>query len=126
MLKINKTNISLTRGDSAYITLSITDGSGNPIELTENDIVRCQVRYKPNDRSQENILLTGEIIRRSQENGPDQIVWWIRPYETKYIDLDEQDTFFWDAQVEFANSDVFTIVQVSPFKILPEVSMTDD
>lgn len=125
MLKINKTNISLTRGDSAYITLSITDGSGSPIELTENDTVRCQVRYEPNNRSDENIVFTGVIIRRPQETGPDQIVWWIKPEETRFIDLEQQDKFYWDAQVEFANGDIFSIVPVSAFQLLSEVSMTD-
>jgi len=41
MLKINHTNIELTRADSAYITIYITDERGTPIELTSQDKVRC-------------------------------------------------------------------------------------
>ena len=49
MLKISGTKISLTRGDSAYITLTINDQNGDPYTLEDGDVVKCQVRTEPND-----------------------------------------------------------------------------
>ena len=60
MLTIQKTNISLTRGDSAYITMVIFDGSGKKLELTSNDKVRCQVRDEPDTG---NLLFEGRILK---------------------------------------------------------------
>lgn len=60
MLKIKKNNISITRGDSAYITIDIFDGSGNAIIPGDGDVVRCQVRDAVNDG---NLLFEGEIIK---------------------------------------------------------------
>lgn len=114
MLKIRKTKIQLTRGDSAYITLEITDGSGNPIELTENDIVRCQVREQANGGK---ILFSGEILRDSD------LVWYIHPEDTAGMPVKE---YRWDAEVEFENGDVFTFIPDSPFELLSEVTEDEE
>ena len=128
MLKITKnrehktmTNIYLTRGDSAYIALTVTDGSDNPIELGPNDHIKCQVRRAPNTGD---LLFQGDIIRRpAYGDEPEKFIWWIHPSDTSDVDLEEQKEFYWDAQVEFANSDVFSFIPVSDFVLLSEVSM---
>ena len=60
VLTIQKTNISLTRGDSAYITMVIMDGSGKKLELTSGDKVRCQVRNEPDSGT---LLFEGRILK---------------------------------------------------------------
>ena len=115
MIKINKTEISITRGDSAYIEFSIKDSSGQAITLVANDRVRCQVRDAEVDG---NLLFEGLI--QYQDN---HVIWKIRPADT----ADEKvGTYYWDAQVEFANGDIFTFVDVSKFIILPEITVLED
>lgn len=111
MLKINNTNIELTRADSAYITISITDERGAPIQLTSQDVVRCQVREEADGGT---LLFDGEITRTG-----DTILWHIRPEDTEGV---EAADYVWDAQVEFANGDVFTFIPLSRFRVLSEVT----
>lgn len=114
MLKIIKTCISLTRGDSAYIDFDITDKCGNPIPLTAEDNIRCQVRKTANGGE----LLFEGVIERT--NG---ICWHISPSDTADAAVGE---YVWDAQVEFSNGDVFSIIPVSPFIILSEVTENEE
>lgn len=110
MLKISDTKIYLTRGDSAYITLQIIN-NGKPYTLHEGDIISCQVRNRPNDGD---LLFKGQIdIVR------DEIVWHIRPEDTKHAEV---GTYYYDAQVETANGDVFTFITSSVFKLTDEVT----
>lgn len=117
MLKISGTKISLTRGDSAYITLVINqkvDNEDVPYELNDGDVVRCQVRNRPNDGE---LLFAGQIdIVR------DEIIWHIRPEDTKDAEVTE---YYWDAQVETANGDIFTFISSSIFKLTDEVTMDE-
>ena len=39
MLKVSRNRITLTRGDTAYLKLNITDESDNAYELSEGDII---------------------------------------------------------------------------------------
>lgn len=86
MLTIQKTNISLTRGDSAYITIVIRDGSGQKLQLTNGDKVRCQVRSEPDSG---NLLFEGRINKQGED-----YLWYIRPEDTAEIDI---GNYFWDA-----------------------------
>ena len=94
MLKIiDKTNIYLTRGDSAYITLSVTDGFKNPLELSPSDIIRLQVRDKPNIG---NLLFQGEIIREVRQGDDKETVTW---HKIQYL-RNEADAVFEDRSLE--------------------------
>ena len=107
MLKISGNKISLTRGDSAYITLSIDD-----YELNDGDVVRVQIRDVPN---------TGELLVEGDvDTSGEEIVWHIYPYQTSNLEV---KTYYWDAQLETANGDIFTFIPASPFKLLDEVTM---
>lgn len=111
MLKISGTKIFLTRGDSAYITLTINTKDG-VYELQDGDTVKCQVRTEPNDGQ---LLFEGQIdIVR------DEIVWHIRPEDTKDLEVDK---YYWDAQLELPNGDIFTFIPSSIFKLTDEVTM---
>jgi hypothetical protein len=107
MLKISGNKISLTRGDSAYITLSIDD-----YELNDGDVVRVQVRDIPNTGE---LLVEGDVDVSGEE-----IVWHIYPYQTSNLEV---KTYYWDAQLETSNGDIFTFIPASPFKLLDEVTM---
>lgn len=113
MLKISGNKISLTRGDSAYITISVNDVDGNPYELGDGDQIRCQVRTAPNTGE---LVATGEILY--QEDGT--IVWYLRPSDTSGLDVKK---YYWDAQLELSNGDIFTFIPSSIFKLTDEVTM---
>lgn len=110
-LKIAETKIYLTRGDSAYITLSITNSKRKPYVLQDGDEVKVQVRDKPNVGK---LLIEGNIITE------DEIVWHIRPDDTKELKV---GTYYWDAQLMTSNGDVFTFIESSPFVVTDEVTM---
>ena len=114
MLRISKrTNIELTRGDSAYISFEITDNDGNKITLGDQDIVRCQVRKQPNGGE---LLISSEL----REDEKDGIVWHIRPEDTANLEV---GLYYYDAQVEFKESgDIFSFIPVSKFVLIDEVT----
>lgn len=117
MIKITGTKISLTRGDSAYITVNILNSDGTPYELQEDDNVRCQIRTAPStgillycaDRESGNVFLDDE----------GELIWYIQPADTKDLDI---GTYYWDAQLETSNGDIFTFISPSPFRVSDEVT----
>lgn len=112
MLRISGTNIMLTRGDSAYITLTIADETGAVYSLAEGDAVKIQVRKAPNYGE---LLFDGTI-----EYGPDgEVVWHILPDDTAHTEV---TTYYYDAQLCTANGDVFTFIPSAKFKLLDEVT----
>lgn len=116
MIKIKKTSISLTRGDSAYINFTLTNDDGEPITLTGGDHIRCQVRTEPVVGQ----LLFEGLVNYSTANNT--ITWHIRPQDTATAEI---GTYYWDAQIEYANGDVYTFVDVSEFTLLPEVTLNE-
>lgn len=115
MLRISDNRILLTRGDSAYITLNITDNTGHRYELSEGDTVRVQVRTSPNDGE---LLFNGTI--EQGENG--EIIWHILPSDTFHKPV---ATYYYDAQLRTANGDIFTFIPASKFKLLDEVTCNE-
>lgn len=115
MLKIKDTKIALTRGDSAYITLTILDKDGRPVEIGEDDIIRCQVRETVNGGE---LIFEGDI-----EKVRDEYIWHIKPDDTRHREV---KNYVWDAQLEYPNGDIFTFIKPSLFKLMDEVTMIDD
>lgn len=114
MLKIKGNNISLTRGDSAYITLTINTDNGT-YSLQNGDEVRVQVRDVPN---------TGELLFEGiVEQAEDGVIWHILPEQTSDLDV---KTYYWDAQLQTSNGDIFTFIPASAFKLLDEVTMPNE
>lgn len=102
-------DIELTKGDSAYITVTLTDLQEQGIALREDDVVRCQVRAE-----QGTLIIDGEAVK-TEDGG---LVWRIAPEDTKGIDPGE---YVWDMQLELPDSgDVFTFIPLSNFELLEE------
>ena len=91
------------------------DGSGKKLELTSGDKVRCQVRNEPDSGT---LLVEGRILKQGED-----YLWYIKPEDT--VDLDVGD-YYWDAQVEFSNGDIFSFIPVSKFKLISEVTMEEE
>ena len=112
MIEIRKYDISITRGDAAYITFDLRTANGQTAVLTQYDIVRCQVRDRKVD---------GELMFEGQvERDGNQFIWHIRPENTAGLEFGE---YYWDAQVEYINGDIFTFIPVSRFVVLPEITL---
>lgn len=111
MLTIQKTNIRLTRGDTAYITIQLFNDKAQPYTIEEGDVVRCQIRTKPNTGK---LITSGQIIY-----GETGVVWHLKPEDTAGLQV---TTYYWDGQLERANGDIFTFVPCSEFAIMKEVT----
>ena len=110
--------IKITRGDSAYFTINLTDAENNPYILEAEDKVRVQVRSKYNDDENEGFLFEGEVT----DNGDGTVVWHIKPEDT--ATADPKIPYYYDVQLE-NGTDVYTIIS-SKFKILNEVTLPKD
>lgn len=116
MLKISKTKISITRGDSAYIEIGINNPDGSEYVLQDGDTVQCQVRTVAN---------TGELlVDASFENDKlyiedGVVVWHLLPEDTHGLDV---GTYYYDVQLVTAGGDVFTFIENSIFKVTDEVT----
>lgn len=104
-------NIILTRGDSAYITVNVTDANGEQYILQQGDHIHMQVRTRPND---------GQLLFESIINPGDDYIWHIVPSDTNDLEIGE---YYWDAQIELSNGDIFTFIPPSIFEITNEVTM---
>ena len=112
MLKISGTKISLTRGDSAYITINICQEDGSPYMLNEGDEIHIQVRHKPNDGE----LLFEALIEEIRE---DSFVWHIRPEDTKDAEI---KVYYWDAQIKTIEGDIYTFIPMTTLRLTDEVT----
>lgn len=107
MIIIKGTEISIIRGDSATINLTIKNrNSDEEYELLEGDIVRFSVKR---DISDDNVLIQ-------------------KTFEKNQIKLEHDDTkslnfgeYVYDVELQYANGDRDTIIPPSKFIVLAEV-----
>lgn len=101
MLEIKrKRNIYITRGDSAYLTIAITDQNKKPYTLSEGDVIKGEVRTHPNN---------GELIFEMtiDQTDPNNIVWHILPENTKGLEVGK---YSYDIEVDTPQGDIFTFL----------------
>ena len=111
-MKIQGTNISMTRGDSEAIKVTVKDTSGNIIPLASGDTIYFTVR--------ENVLGKTKIIEKIITEFDDG---------KALINIDPQDTkdlrfasYVYDIQLTKENGTVKTIIPPSQFIITGEVT----
>lgn len=102
--------ISLTRGDTAYLSLNLTNDEGEPYEFKDGDKVTLTVKQDYEDT--ENYLFQ-KIVE-----GGDTIV--IEPSDTKPY---EYGRYVYDVQVNTAVGEVFTVIGPNTFKITKEATL---
>lgn len=109
MITFEDGNISLTRGDTAYISLALVD-NGEPFKWKDGDTVTLTVK-----RTYEDIedYLFQKIVA-----GGDTIV--IEPIDTKQY---EYGRYIYDVQVNTAIGEVFTVVGPATFKLTKEATL---
>ena len=114
MLEIKGKNIYLTRGDSAYITITIRNQSGELYEVQDSDELRLQVRTSPNTGK---LVFEGRLIKESKTS----FVWYIRPEDTSECKISD---LYYDCQLTLSNGDVFTVIPCSKFVLKDEVTLS--
>ncbi|MBR2258271.1 MAG: hypothetical protein IJ899_13250 [Blautia sp.] len=102
-------DVEITKGDSGYITVALTDLQEQDLELREEDTVRCQVRSK------QGTLLIDSTAKKLAGG---YVLWHLTPEETKDLEPGE---YLWDMQLELPDSnDIFTFIPTSDFVISAE------
>lgn len=107
MLTIEDGAISLTRGDTAYLSLDLTDALGEPFVGSEDDTKVLTVRKA-----------VGGTLAFAITVGLDE-AFKITPEMTKELDYGR---YVYDIQVNLSNGDVFTVVAKNTFKLTEEVT----
>ena len=105
MLKIKGTEITLTRGDTARISLAVTR-DGRPYDFSADTVV-LTVKRSPG---------TPDIL--VQRQAVDGVIY-IAPSDTDAL---EPGTYVYDVQLTTAGGDVCTVVPPSRFILGPEVT----
>lgn len=109
MILFEDGDISLTRGDTAYISLNLTN-NGEPYEFKDGDTVTFTV--KENYDEEENYLFQKVVA------AGDTIV--IEPIDTKPY---EYGRYIYDVQVNTAVGEVFTVIGPGTFKLTKEATL---
>lgn len=106
MFRIVSNNISIIRGDSATITLSITDAEGNPYTIKSTDSITMMVRKRPTSEAVISKTFTDATLS-------------IAPADTSSLPC---GNYVYDVQLVHEDGWTDTIIPVHQFTILPEVT----
>ena len=106
------TNLAMTRGDSEWLWVRITDREGNYVPFVAGDTVYFTVK----DNSHTETIRFQKIITEFIE-GKAYIT--IDPIDTKSM---EYGRYSYDVQITFANGTVKTVIRPAVFEILDEVT----
>ena len=108
MLKIQSNgDIELTRGDTARLTVSVTDNQKQPYTVKEDDVLTLTVKKDYKDTE---ALIEKEIIGSN--------TFHIEPKDTKELEF---ATYKYDVQITTADGDNYTVIDDKKFKIANEV-----
>lgn len=108
MLTIKGTNIRLTRGDSAEITLTLTDSAGDAYVPSEGDVIRFSMKKRHSD--EEPCLEIGIPT--------DTLILSIAPADTKSLDFGD---YKYDISISFADGREDTFIEYATFTIGEEI-----
>ena len=104
--------IQLTRGDTAYIEVSIdntlADGSTEPYEVAANDTLTLSVKSS-----------TDDTVYRFQKTIVGSNLFHIEPEDTRNCEFGK---YKYDVQLTKASGDVYTVIEPTYFRVLPEVT----
>ena len=100
--------ISITRGDTAYLTVDILDDAGATYEMQPGDTLTMTVKRNFTD---------AEPCLQKIIEGENQ--FHLTPFDTKDMEFGK---YKYDIQLNTVDGDVFTIVGPQTFEILYEVT----
>lgn len=97
-VKIRKTKITMTRGDTLKCTIGITDSAGDPYIPVEGDTIRFAAKKHYTDEE--------TCILKDIPN--DTLLLQLDPEDTK--NLEQPSTLVWDIQITFEDGTVDTFM----------------
>lgn len=99
--------IQLTRGDTARLTVNITDDEGEQYIVQSSDVLSLTVKKDYSD----SVPLIQKIVTGSN-------LFHIEPSDTKSLSFGK---YKYDVQLETTDGDVYTVVADKVFTVLKEV-----
>ena len=110
MLYVNDDNtIELTRGDTAYISVPITEEStGDAYTMTSSDTLRFTIKKKETDEE--------PVVQKTAVGANN---FHILPSDTAGLAFGK---YIYDVELETASGDVYTVIVPTEFKLLKEVT----
>jgi len=118
MFSINNGKIYITRGDSAYITISVVDAEGNAFALDNSVALRGQVRSILNDDENLGFLFDADITINEDDG---TATWHIKPSDTATAVMGIP--YYYDIELHIGE-DVYTIIS-STLNIRDEVTLPE-
>lgn len=109
MLIILGHEIRLTRGDTAYLSVSLTNRDGTPYIIQPDDTLTLSVK--------KGIGAVGYALQK-RAVGTEKIK--LLPEDTAHLPFGQ---YKYDIQLAKSNGDIFTVISVSNFILLEEVSL---
>lgn len=101
--------IALTRGDTAWLTVSVTNDTGAAYEIQNGDTLTLSLKKSVKD---------ADIVMSKTVVGTD--TFHIKPEDTAELAFRK---YVYDVQLTTFDRDVFTVVPPSTFEILSEVTV---
>lgn len=108
MKKVSNNKITLTRGDTCRIKLSLTDSNGNEFVPGDGDVIRFAAKRYYSDAEPVIFIVVPN----------DTLVLEIKPEDTKNLDF---GTYVYDMQITFADGTIDTFITKSMLRIEEEV-----
>lgn len=106
---LNDNTIKLTRGDTALLSIDIYNETiGNSYELAADDKLTLSVKKT---------LKGSTYCFQKTITGSTSIT--IKPEDTRNLDFGD---YFYDVQLNTSTGDVYTVIEPSPFVVMPEVT----
>lgn len=107
MFTVQNNNISLIRGDSGAFGISITDTNGNPVELTDGDVLTFTLRRTPRSPT----IVLQKIIAGGELD--------IKPADTEGLTF---GAYVYDIELKRADGYVDTVIPPHEFLLMEEVT----
>ncbi|MEG1426804.1 MAG: hypothetical protein RSC76_03860 [Oscillospiraceae bacterium] len=111
MVLVRNNDIELTRGDSLYLDVALTQEDGQPYVLGVGDRIQFTLRRGAKKNSED-----GEILL---EKSATALPLRLAPEDTAKFDY---GSYVYDVELHLVNGDVFTVVAMHGFRLTEEVS----
>lgn len=109
MVKISGTTITMTRGDTLRVTLTLKDEEGNVYTPEEGDCIRFAMKKTYTDEE--------PLITKIIPNDTLELV--LNPSDTK--NLPQPSSYVYDMELTYADGDVDTFIDKAKLKLTEEV-----
>lgn len=124
MLKVDGTTITMTRGDSARINISIAYEGGESFIVEYGDIVRFTVRRQYDDPEPALVIdIPLGYDAETEINTADSVELYIRPEHTRDLSY---GAYKFDVQLIRANGDIDTFIDRADLVLTEEVGLYTD